>query len=244
MKGALLGINPDAVIVDITHDIPPQNIHAGAWVLAEAVAVFPPDGIHVVVVDPGVGSGRRIICVQTAAGFFVAPDNGVLTHVLRQRKLVRAVQVTNSRFFRKQVSATFHGRDIMSPVAAHLSLGVDVTELGPAIIDLVELPVAEVQSTGDGLRGEIVFVDHFGNLITNIPWRDFSEEPIGTESFRVRVADREIVGVYRCYAEVESGSLTAVVGSAGFLEIAITNGSAQQELQAGVGDTVTVRQRS
>ena len=175
MKGVILGIAPDATLVDITHQVPPQDIVAGSAILADAVGAFPPDTIHLVVVDPGVGSERRPVAVETTSRGerlgprFVAPDNGVLTGALQHFPLRRAVRLAERRFWRTDVSHTFHGRDLFAPVAAHLSRGIELAEFGPPLDwELILLPVDRPVVEGDEIRGHIARTDSFGNLITNI----------------------------------------------------------------------------
>jgi S-adenosyl-L-methionine hydrolase (adenosine-forming) len=246
MKGVILGIAPDATLVDITHQIPPQDIVAGSAILADAVGAFPPDTIHLVVVDPGVGSERRAVAVETKARGerpgprFVAPDNGVLTGALQQFPLRRAVRLAERRFWRTDVSNTFHGRDLFAPVAAHLSRGIELTEFGPPLDwELILLPADRPEVKGDEIHGHIARTDSFGNLITNI---DTSLIP---EAVRPRVAIevgmQRIDGISRFYGEKQPGELLALFGSSGRLEIAIRDGHAGQTLAAWSGDEVIVR---
>ena len=168
MKGVILSIAPDARIIDITHEVPPQDIVEGAWTLASAYRWFPAGTVHVAVVDPGVGSARRAIAARAGAWTFVAPDNGVLAWALDGAGDVRAVELADTRWFQPGVSSTFHGRDIFAPVAAHLASGVALDELGPRVDDLVALPVASPHVTPERITCEVVHVVLFGNAITNL----------------------------------------------------------------------------
>jgi len=245
MKGVILGINPAASIVDLCHAVPPQDVRAAAFLLHTAWRYFPPGTIHVVVVDPGVGSQRRAIAVDVGAATFVAPDNGVLSYVLAKVKEARAVHLTNQRYWLPKVSATFHGRDIFAPVAAHLSLGVPLAELGEPLSlgELVTFPLprperqacTERSERGNGnWVGHVVHVDHFGNLVT-----DLEAEAIGdTQAVVIEVGGRRIVGVRRTYADGTPGEPMALIGSSGRLEIAVPGGQAARRLKAQIGDQV------
>ena len=224
VKGAILSVNPSAVIVDITHEIPPQDVAAGAFTLLAAYKTFPPRTIHMAVVDPGVGSTRRPIIVSANDQFFVGPDNGLFTYICDREPSHRIIHVTAERFFRRDVSTTFHGRDIFAPVAAALSNGVAVEDFGPEIDDAVRLPSLETP-----LR--IIHIDRFGNCVTNIT-RDRSPGEIV-------VKGRTIREFRRFYGEGDEASLFAIWGSAGFLEISVNGGSAAKVLGANRGDEVS-----
>jgi S-adenosylmethionine hydrolase len=226
VKGAILSVNPAAVIVDITHEIPPQDVAAGAFTLLAAYKTFPARTIHVAVVDPGVGSTRRPIIVSANEQFFVGPDNGLFTYIYDREPSPRIFHVTAERYFRSEVSTTFHGRDIFAPVAAALSNGVAAEEFGAEINDAVRLPSLE-----SPLR--IIHIDHFGNCVTNIS-RDLSPNEIV-------VNERQISEFRQFYGEDDRESLFAIWGSAGFLEISVNGGSAEQVLGAKRGDPVTIR---
>ncbi len=258
MKGVILGINPAATIVDLSHHVRPQDVPGAAFLLWTSYRYFPPGSIHVVVVDPGVGSSRRAIAVRVAGATFVAPDNGVLSWVLRDHgveatepgcwplalarraapgaQAVAAIELTNPAFWRPEVSATFHGRDVFAPVAAHLSLGATVGDLGRPIDDLYLLPTPGLVRRGGTLVGQVIHVDHFGNLVTNLRPTDLAaNQPVELE-----VRGQVVRGLRRYYAAGEG--LAAVVGSAGLVEIALTGGSAAEALGARVGDGVVARQ--
>ena len=242
VKGAILSINSQAVIVDITHQVPPQNIRQAAFVLSTVYKDFPSQTIHLVIVDPGVGTNRRAIILKTPRYFFVAPDNGVLSYIIRQshtdfeaKSGWQAVAITNSKYWRSPVSSIFHGRDIFAPVAAHLSLGVPVKEFGEVISSLTVLPFAEPHIAPNGsLIGQVIHIDSFGNLITNIKETDL---PAG--EIIIRIGSQIITGLSRAYAEGEK--LVALIGSSGYLEIALREGNAAVHLRSGIGTEVIVR---
>ncbi|MDA1189383.1 MAG: SAM-dependent chlorinase/fluorinase [Chloroflexi bacterium] len=242
MKGVILGICPEAHIVDVSHDISPQNVAQGAFVLDNAVQYFPSDAVHVAVVDPGVGTSRQPIALSTSAGFFIGPDNGIFTHVLRRLGHMTgaevpegcsAVVLDKTEYWRHPVSNTFHGRDIFAPVAAHLAKGVPMEKLGSPIDSLVSLKLSQPFVRGNHVEGRILHVDSFGNLISDIP-----ASLIDRDVVSVRIADRTNSGLNETYGVGEG--LMALVGSHGYLEIAWRNGSATQRLDADVGETVVV----
>ena len=244
MKGVILSRCPDANIIDISHEIAPQSVAQGAYVLATAAAHFPPGAVHVAVVDPGVGSDRRPIALSTPAGTFVAPDNGILTRVVAAPGIAdtpagvrvpddcRAVVLDKPAFWLPDVSHTFHGRDIFAPVAAALAGGADISQVGTPIDALTVLPTPS-QQAGDGIRGAIVHIDRYGNLITDIPAAALPANA------RVSVAGAVIEGISRSYSE-RPGALLAISGSQGTLEVAVGNGNAAKALGASVGDAVSV----
>lgn len=238
MKGVILGINPQATIVDLCHEIEPQNVRQAAFVLYTAYRYFPRGTIHVVVVDPGVGSERRAIALRTPMATFVAPDNGVLSYVVADEEVERVVSLTNPQYWLAEVSSTFHGRDIFAPLAAHLSLGVPLEELGEALAEIVTFSVPQPEIGEDGtLRGHIIHVDRFGNLITDVKQQAarLSQETI------IEVRGHRIVGLRRTYAEAAKGEILALIGSSGHLEIAMRGGSAMRTLGMKVGDEVKIR---
>ena len=222
VKGAILSVNPRAVIVDITHEIAPQDIEAGAFTLLAAYKTFPAGTIHVGVVDPGVGSERRPIIVSANEQFFVGPDNGLFTYIYDREPSHRIVYVTSERYFRPAVSTTFHGRDIFAPVAAALSNDVAMEDFGVEINDAVRLPSLETP-----LR--IIHIDRFGNCVTNI-----------TRAEKSLVVNGQTISEFRrFYGEGDDESLFAIWGSAGFLEISVNGGSAAEILHARRGDEVS-----
>ena len=240
MKGVILGINPEARLVDICHTIKPQNIIQAAFVLSRAYPFFPQGTIHVVVVDPGVGTQRRAIILRTKSASFVAPDNGVLSYVIGQSAAWEAVAITRPQFWRSTVSSTFHGRDIFAPVAARLSLGLPLADFGEAITSVAMLPLSQPHQAADGsMVGHIVHIDSFGNLITDI---NSANLPKGKRGLTIEVGGQPISGLSHTYAEGKG--LLALIGSDGYLEIAVKEGSASALLDAEVGDEVIVKQLS
>ena len=234
VKRAILSVNPEAVIVDITHEIAPQDISAGAFTLLAAYQTFPAGTVHVAVVDPGVGSTRRAIIVKANEQFFVGPDNGLFTYIYDREPEHRVFHVTEEKYFRRDPSSTFHGRDIFAPVAAALSNGVKPRKFGPRISDAIRLDIPlepEVLENGD-VRGRIINVDHFGNCVTNIT-RDLVK-PNAT-----LVINQKTIGDFRnFYGEDPSDTPFAIWGSASFLEISINGGSAATLLDAHTGTPV------
>ncbi len=237
MHGVILRINPRTIIVDVCHDIAPQDVPAAAFILSTVYPYFAPDTIHVVIVDPGVGSERRALAVRTPRGTFVAPDNGVLSYVFAREFVSEVVHLTNPRYWLSPLSSTFHGRDLLAPVAAYLALGVPLSDLGPMVQDPIRFAVVEVQLREDGsISGEVLRVDRFGNLITNISQQLL---PPG-QRFKVRVAGQEVMGPIQAYALAADGELLALVGSCGYLEIALRNGNAAAKLKTGRGAEIVV----
>lgn len=236
MKGVVLSINPEATLVDACHGIAPQNIRQGAFVLAQLVETFPAGTIHVVVVDPDVGTERPLVYAGMGGQQFVAPDNGLLHLVAQTHRPERIVALENPRWWRQPVSPTFHGRDILAPVAAHLSLGVDPKELGPARGELAGLDWPELQVGPNSIAGEVLFADCFGNLITNIPAEVLEQVP--ADRVVVSVDSHETFGIHRTYGEFPPATLLALVGSSGYLELAVTGDSAAEVL--GVTHAVAV----
>ncbi|SRR5579883_858989 len=236
MKGVILGIAPRASIVDITHEILPYDINEAAFVIAQAWKYFPKNTIHVIVVDPGVGTSRRPILCQAAGQIFVAPDNGVLSMVYDAAPhKVRAI--TNSKFMRKQVSRTFHGRDVFAPVAAHLARGVDPGKFGKPIEDYVRSFILRPQQIGRrAWTGVILKVDRFGNLITNLHIDDFAE--VKTRPFELRIGPERIHRLASAYGDMGIGDVFLIAGSSGYLEIAANQSSAAKILDRGAGAPV------
>jgi S-adenosyl-L-methionine hydrolase (adenosine-forming) len=240
MKGALLAVNPRAQLVDLSHCLPPQNLRACSFFLRSAIPFFPRGTLHVVVVDPGVGTDRALLYVATGGQQLLVPDNGCWTELARScGDTPRVLTLTERRFWRPAVSATFHGRDILAPVAGHLSGGTDPNQLGRPATAWVELTLPAPLLTADKLQGEVVFIDDFGNLITNLPGdaylgcRDrIAAVLLGCQDVPHRVAT---------YGEGAPGELVALVSSGGTLEVAVVQGSAARRLGAGVGTPVTVQ---
>ncbi len=238
MKGVMLRINPDARFVDLTHTLPPQQIIAAALLLRSAVGFFPDGTIHLVVVDPGVGSSRRPILIETERGSLVGPDNGVLWPAAAGMGRHTARLLANDAFFLHPLSQTFHGRDVFAPAAAHLSRGVRPEEFGPALDDVTTLALPLPRREGAVVTGEVLHVDHFGNLITNVGADVVRRFPAQVVS--VSINDTPIGAPLAAYSAAPDGALLAVVGSWGTLEIAVRNGNAAKMLAAGAGTPVTV----
>jgi S-adenosylmethionine hydrolase len=237
MKGALLSVNPEARIVDLTHDIPPQDIREGGRILSAARPYFPAGTIFVAVVDPGVGSDRAILGVETERHYFLAPDNGLLSFLDRDGGIRRIVQVSEPKYFLKPVSRTFHGRDILAPVAGHLSRGVDLSSFGPSVNRMTTRESAAPRVAANGaLEGEVVAIDRFGNLITNIPGEMLPD----ARDVRITVGRRTVSTLSRSYADAHKGGLLALVGSTGHLEISVNHGSARKTARIKRGDRVLV----
>jgi S-adenosylmethionine hydrolase len=239
VKGVLLEMAPGVQIVDVCHTISPQNILEGGFVLANIVDAFPAGTVHLVVVDPGVGTDRRLMAVLAAGQWFVLPDNGLITGVTRSRQPEVVREITNPAIRRAVVSATFHGRDILAPAAAHLALGRAPEELGPPHSKFITLRNFEPSADDQGFVGEVIFKDTFGNLITNIHADRLAETP--PESWEVEIAGERIQGIVRTYGERPAGALVSLVGSSGWVEVAVVNGDAGRHLTAGAGTTVRVR---
>jgi S-adenosylmethionine hydrolase len=240
MKGVILGICPEAALVDISHQIRPQAIQQAAYVLASATPYFPDGAVHLVVVDPGVGSERHPIAVQTSRAIYVAPDNGVLNIALEQDPGRLAVRLTESRYRLPDVSATFHGRDIFAPAAAHLACGTPLHELGEELrlADLITLPNLKPRPEGSTTwLGQVLHTDHFGNLITNF---QCTSDQAFDDQLSILLAGERIVGLKRTFADVEQEHLVAYVGSSGRLEIAVREGNAAALLGVDVGEPVRV----
>jgi len=238
MKGVIAGINPRAQVIDLTHGIPPQDVIAGALSLRHAVPYFPPGTIHVVVVDPGVGGARRAILIESAGNYFVGPDNGVLSLAVAAAKPDHVIELSNAAYQLKATGSTFHGRDIFAPAAAHLSLEVPAAAFGAQLSSFVELCLPEVRRERGRWEGEIIYIDGYGNLFTNLVERDLTGMPAGDLCFAVGSA--MIDGIEKSYVAVEAGRLVAVWNSWGVLEIAVNMGSAQQSCKAKIGDRVIV----
>ena len=259
MKGVMRTICPEAQHVDITHAIAPQNVPQAAFVLWTAYRYFPPDTVFLVVVDPGVGTARQPVAVQTAHGTFVAPDNGVLSYILLEIGEWQAAALHNPAYHLPEASHTFHGRDIFSPAAAHLANGVPLAELGPAVDELVRFPVPALAVEPTRIQGEVLHIDHFGNIVTSIGalrWigahtlrlvpqfgRDHAPiETIHAPACRVTVGNHTITGLHAAYGAVAPGTPLVLVGSSGQLEIGINQGHAARTLGIEQGEPVILEQ--
>jgi S-adenosylmethionine hydrolase len=240
MKAAILGICPHAVIVDITHEIAKFNIRMGAYVLASATPYFPKGSVHVAVVDPGVGTLRRPIVIQTKQGFFVGPDNGLLILAAEQQGITRIYELTNPQLMLPKVSSTFHGRDIFAPAAAHLLNEVKPTEFGPEIREVAKPEFAKVTRRNSALVGEVLHVDGFGNIITNITEREVAPSHVkGAVSVELPSGKLKLK-FCKAYGETDPDEPLALIGSHGFLEISVNQGSAAEKFKTKTGDKVIV----
>jgi S-adenosyl-L-methionine hydrolase (adenosine-forming) len=237
MKAVILGINPDARIIDISHGIPAQDIMAGAWVLRNAAFLFPEGSIHVAVVDPGVGSDRRPVAVRISNHIFVGPDNGLFS-LISGADSAEVFELTEPAYWREERSRTFHGRDIFSPVAAHISLGVKLNQLGTPAADLLTYRWATAIADEEGIQGWVVHIDGYGNLITNIPGELIT--PAHNQHLKIYVGTHILGRVSRTYADVSPGEPAAVTGSSGMIEIVINKGNAAEMLGVQKGAPVSV----
>ncbi len=237
MKGAILSVCPSVSITDITHEIPAHHIHAGAFTLFASYQSFPKQTIHVAVVDPGVGSTRRPILVQTHDYFFIAPDNGLLSYVIEKETDVKVFHLTNEKFFRAPVSSTFHGRDIFAPIAGAVAKGINAEELGDEIEDFVRFDSLNPTIENIGLKGSIINIDRFGNIVTNILRENLTEE-MCERGFVLKIGENEITVHQNFYAAVKESDIFSIWGSANFLEISAFKTSASKLLNAQNGQAV------
>jgi S-adenosyl-L-methionine hydrolase (adenosine-forming) len=237
MKGVMLTINPQATIIDITHNVEKFNIREGAFVLASAALYFPKDTIHLAVIDPDVGTERCAILIQTKRGFFVGPDNGLLILAAQNQGIEHLYEISNPKFMLPKVSNTFHGRDVFAPVAAHLDKGIKPSEFGPEIIKANKPKFANVERRNSSLIGEVWHVDDFGNIISNISQKDLPQN---------RVVKVKLPGVLqnisfgKTYAHVKPHEPLALIGSHGFLEIALNKGNAAEKFHVKAGGKIEV----
>jgi len=255
MKGVILTVNPEAVIVDICHNIEPQNVLQAAFILSTTYRYFPEGTIHLAIVDPGVGSQQKAIILRTPTAFFLAPDNGVLSYIIDEtdrmpdnsakqtsansepRKLgggLEAVAITNQDFWHQPVSATFHGRDIFAPVAAHLSLGVTLSSFGDSLSYIYAFPMPRPYNDRGNLIGQVLHIDNFGNLITNV-----RSNNLPAEGITITIGKQQIHSISQFYAETEG--LAALIGSSGYLEISLKSGNAADFLGAKAGDEIQLK---
>jgi len=237
MKGVILTINPNATIIDISHDVEKFNIRLGAFILASAAPYFPQGTVHLVVVDPSVGTDRRAILVHTEQGFFVGPDNGVLMLAAKNQEIEHIYELTNTKFMLPQVSNTFHGRDIFAPMAAYVDKCKKVWEFGPEITNVVMPEFASVKASNEKLIGEILYIDDFGNIITNISQKEIRQ----TKTVNVKLHKVSLnVAFGKTYAQTKSREAIALIGSHGFLEVALNQASAAKKFHAMAGDKIEV----
>ena len=239
MKGVILSLCPAARIVDLSHAIPPQDVRQGAIVLAETTPLFPAGTIHVAVVDPGVGTERAIVYAEIGEQRYVCPDNGLLSRLASREKPRKIRSIVDPRWMRQPVSATFHGRDVMAPAAARLAAGLDPDELGPPLAELTRLALPGAKNVANSISGEVVSIDSFGNLVTNIG-RDMLAAVPTDETVSVTCDDHETRGIFRTYADQPEMTLIALIGSNDALELAIVGDSAAIMLGVKVGTPVVV----
>ena len=237
MKGVIFGISPRVEVVDLCHGVSPQDVLEAAFLLHCSYRYFPKGTIHLVVVDPGVGGRRRALLAEGTHGYYVSPDNGVLSYLFTGGEIQRVLEITAEEYFLHPVSHTFHGRDIFAPVAAHLARGETVDRFGRVTSSYICLPVPAVERKREGhLAGSVLHVDRFGNLVTNISAADISP----FRKIRVAVKQRSIDGLVESYESLKRGEIGAILGSAGYLEIFSSRGSAARILKAGRGAPVRV----
>jgi S-adenosylmethionine hydrolase len=239
MKGVMAGICPDALFIDVTHDLPGQDVLGGALTLESAYPYFPPGTVFLVVVDPGVGTSRRPIAAAAGGVFFVAPDNGVLTPVLAAHATARVVALTSARHARATISRTFEGRDRFAPAAAWLAAGAPLEDLGPAVQDAVRLELPAPHVRDEAIEAHVVAIDRFGNAITDLDERALDGWRRGS-TVRIRTGRTTLDGLVPTYGSVAVGAPCALVGSSGRIEVAVNGGSAAERLLIGRGDTIRV----
>jgi S-adenosylmethionine hydrolase len=239
MKGVILSVNPSAAIVDITHELPAGDIHAGAFALTACHAFFPRGPVHVAVVDPGVGSERDAIVLRTRNHVFVGPDNGVLSLATDAQEVLAIHRIENKTLFRNPVSSSFHGRDVFAPVAAHLCRGTPIQKVGPRVKDFVKLNPPLPRAGKDSIRGEVIYVDRFGNAITNIDSRMLSG--LAGSDRHIAVRGRRICELSSHYAAVAKGKPVALINSCNLLEIAVNGGSAAHRFRLNRGTIISIR---
>ena len=240
LKGVIWSIASEARIADITHEVPPQDVLTGAIALWRAAPFFPAGTIHIAVVDPGVGTARRPMAAKIGGQYYVGPDNGLFTPMIVDAERAGAknifVHLNKPKYWLKNVSYTFHGRDIFAPVAAHLASGVPLRDLGSPFTDPVELEMLQPERTDAGWRAHISVIDVFGNLTTDLPASMLETR----EGLRVRIAGREIDGLVESYGHRQPGDVVALVDSEGYIEVAVVNGSGAKTLGAKLGDPVEI----
>jgi hypothetical protein len=257
MKGVMLSIAPEAQLVDLSHAVPAQDVRTAAYVVYAAQPYFPKGTVHLAVIDPGVGTERLPIAIQTAQALFVGPDNGLFTYVMEDAAHWKATTLSNPEYHLAHVSKVFHGRDIFAPAAAHLSIGLDLDRLGDPVENPVRLPLPYLVPGRQELKGEVLHIDRFGNVVTSVGrlrWNGedlildpaFRADPaheirFASHTATVEIAGRTVHGIQPTYGTVEIGEMMALVGSTGFLELAVRQGSAARRLDVRPGAAVIVR---
>ncbi|MFH5832965.1 S-adenosyl-l-methionine hydroxide adenosyltransferase family protein [Halalkalibaculum sp. DA3122] len=238
MKAVMLDIAPDVRFVDISHEVPDQDIMAGSWVLQNSAPLFPTGSVHLVVIDPGVGTDRNPIALKVDDQYYVGPDNGIFS-LLTEDKEFEAVRLTNDTFWHEQRSNTFHGRDIFAPVAAHLSNGVSLADLGEPLEDLKTYRWASPIADKDGLQGWIIHIDKFGNLVTNLHY-SLIEDVIGKQSVKIYVGNMILDELVPTFGSVPDGEPAAYIGSSGMLEVGINKGDAAEMMSVKKGAQISL----
>ncbi len=239
MKGVILTLCPSTTLVDITHDIPPQDIREGAYILHHACRWFPPGTVHLAVLDPGVGGARRPITLRTDRHIFVGPDNGLLSRACARENVVQAVHIADRRYALPEISRTFHGRDRFAPAAAHLANGLPLSALGPTLADWAQLPDLRPIISRNTLTGSVVHLDRFGNAVTNILEADFRAF-VGASPFEIAVRTIRLTALADSYDAVPPGAPLAIIGSGGELEISVNGGDAGSAFGIQRGDPVRI----
>jgi len=242
MKGIILGLNPEVTFVDISHLVPPQDIHTGAFLLGQAYSCFPPATIHLVVVDPGVGTTRKVLAATAGTSYFVAPDNGILSYVQKYSEDFHAYEVTADHYYRKPVSNTFHGRDIFAPIAAWISRDIPMRQLGDELDNPVLLKIPDPERVKEGLiKAAILAVDHYGNLVTNLTSGHLPEfDPAEPLPFKVLAGKKEVTVFHNTYGEAQKGEQFLITGSSGYLEISMSGAPAAATLGLKPGNPIGV----
>ncbi|KCZ72780.1 hypothetical protein ANME2D_01214 [Candidatus Methanoperedens nitroreducens] len=241
MKGVILSINPAASIVDISHSVPRHDVRAGAFMLMTCAGYFPSSTVHIAVVDPGVGTERRPLAiraesVEAGIHYFVGPDNGLLIPAARSIGELEAYEITNTALFRNEISSTFHGRDIFAPVGAHISGGLRIGDVGGRIFDFIDLDFGEAKKKDDSVEGRVIFIDSFGNIVTNIP-----SDIAGFQPGNILEIEGKRILFHRSYGFCEKGEPLALIGSHGYLEIAVNQGNAAALFNKKAGEEILVR---
>ncbi|MBI3615968.1 MAG: SAM-dependent chlorinase/fluorinase [Candidatus Omnitrophica bacterium] len=239
MKGVILGINPSATLVDLSHQVPPGDVRKAGWLLAWSWPYFPKGTVHLVVVDPGVGSSRRILCLGHRGHTFLAPDNGVLTPLLAAIRRPAIYSVENRRYALGKISDTFHGRDIFAPAAGYLSKGLSASRLGPRVKAFKVIPMRGIKQGSGFLEGRVIGFDRFGNAVTNLP-ADKIQRLLARGKIKIRIGRHLLKNIHRSYEAVAPGTALAVIGSHDLLEIAVYRGSAKRRLHLTEGESVRV----
>ncbi|MDY6856314.1 MAG: SAM-dependent chlorinase/fluorinase [Thermodesulfobacteriota bacterium] len=239
MKGVILKINPDVRFIDISHEISAQDILEASFVLKNSYDYFPDRSIHLVVVDPGVGSKRQAVAIEGENHFFIGPDNGVFSFIYEIGRIRRVVRLNNNRYFLSNISNTFHGRDIFAPVAAYLSLGTPLEDFGPVCKDLIQVSLPQPEVEEGIITGTIIHIDRFGNLISNISEVLFTES-IGRDKYTIWIGDQMIDEVQDSYCEVKQGEILAIFGSSGYLEISKRDQNAKALLGLNKGSEIRI----